>query len=242
MDQLQQLKRMIQEAGRLVFFGGAGVSTESGIPDFRSSEGIFSGQHRIPAETIISAPFLRRDPATFFDFYRKHLVFPSALPNPAHRALAKWEGEGKLTGVVTQNIDGLHQMAGSRAVYELHGSIHRNHCTKCRKTYPLSRMLDEQEPVPTCACGGMIRPDVVLYGESLDPDTISQAVRTISASDMMIIGGTSLMVYPAAAFVQGYRGRLVIINKSPTGLDGEAELCISAPVGKVLGEAAGISE
>lgn len=242
MNQIEKLKAMVNDAERMVFFGGAGVSTESGIPDFRSARGIFSGKHRIPPETLISAPFLRQDPVTFFDFYRKNLIFPNAKPNPAHKALAKWEEEGKLIGVVTQNIDGLHQVAGSEVVHELHGSIHRNYCASCKKPYPLSRVMDDKEPVPTCACGGMIRPDVVLYGEPLDPNVTSKAVEAIQRSDMMIIGGTSLVVYPAAAFVQGYRGRLVIINKSPTGLDGAAELCINAPVGEVLGEVAGISE
>ena len=231
-----QLRQWIQESRNMVFFGGAGVSTESGIPDFRSAKGIYSQNIPIPPETIVSHHFFQKEPQAFFDFYKSHLIYTQAQPNPAHVKLAQWEREGRLRSVVTQNIDGLHQAAGSRRVWELHGSIWRNHCVKCHASYPLSAVL-EQEGVPRCHCGGIIKPDVVLYEESLDPQVLNGAILDISQADLLLIGGTSLAVYPAAGLVEYYRGnRLVIINRSPTPYDQRADLVLTGSIGEILAQ------
>lgn len=232
---LSQLADLVRTSRRMVFFGGAGVSTESGIPDFRSAEGIFSKRGRIPPEALLHHSCLMADPESFYAFYRGHLLYPDAKPNLAHRTLAKWEKEGRLQAVVTQNIDGLHQAAGSANVYELHGSVYRNHCLRCGRAYGLDRILSA-EGLPRCGCGGLIRPDVVLYGEGLDERVVSGAVRAIEGSDLVLIGGTSLRVYPAAGFVRGCPGKLAIINRDPTDMDGEAEVVITAPIGQTLAE------
>ena len=235
-DQLKQLQDWISESGNIVFFGGAGVSTESGIPDFRSVDGLYNQQYKYPPETILSHTFFERNPEEFFRFYRNKMLFPDAKPNAAHLKLAELERAGKLKAVVTQNIDGLHQAAGSVTVYELHGSVHRNYCMKCHQFYDLDFMM-KSKGVPHCpVCGGIIKPDVVLYEESLDQETIDAAVLAISRADMLIIGGTSLAVYPAAGLIRYYRGnKLTLINKSPTPYDMEADLVINRPIGEVLG-------
>ncbi len=230
------LESIIESSRRIVFFGGAGVSTESGIPDFRSAAGLYStatGPH--PPEYMLSDECLWSEPEAFWDFHRRHLIHPGATPNPAHRALAALERIGVLSAVVTQNIDGLHQMAGSRVVHELHGSVHRNHCVLCDRAVALADVLDAVG-VPRCpACGGMVRPDVVLYGEALDPDVVDAAVEAIAGADTLIVGGTSLNVYPAAGFVLRYRGeRLVLINQTPTPYDGRALLLVREPIGAAL--------
>lgn len=237
MDQkLEQLQKWIDESENIVFFGGAGVSTESGIPDFRSVDGLYNQQYQYPPETILSHTFFQKNPEEFYRFYHNKMLFPDAKPNAAHLKLAELEQAGKLKAVVTQNIDGLHQAAGSDNVYELHGSVHRNYCMKCRQFYDLDFMM-EQKGVPYCpVCGGMIKPDVVLYEESLDQETIEAAVLAISRADMLIIGGTSLAVYPAAGLIRYYRGnKLTLINKSPTPYDKEADLVIAGPIGEILG-------
>lgn len=237
MDQkLGQLQKWIDESENIVFFGGAGVSTESGIPDFRSVDGLYNQQYQYPPETILSHTFFQKNPEEFYRFYHNKMLFPEAKPNAAHLKLAELERAGKLKAVVTQNIDGLHQAAGSVNVYELHGSVHRNYCMKCRQFYDLDFMM-EQKGVPHCpVCGGMIKPDVVLYEESLDQETIEAAVLAISRADMLIIGGTSLAVYPAAGLIRYYRGnKLTLINKSPTPYDKEADLVIAGPIGEILG-------
>ena len=242
MDKIEQLKSMIKESGRIVFLGGAGVSTESGIPDFRSENGIFKAirDFGYPPETLLSRSFFDRDPEVFFKYYRTLLMSGDAKPNRAHYALAKLEQEGKLTAVATQNIDGLHTMAGSRTVFELHGSIKRNHCMKCHKFYD-DTFVAESEGVPRCSCGGIVKPDVVLYEEGLDYETLNGACTHIMRADMLIVGGTSLQVYPAAGLIDYYRGhRLVLINKSSTPYDSYADLVINDSIGKVLGEAVGI--
>ena len=234
MDPKEQLKQWVEESSSIVFFGGAGVSTESGIPDFRSVDGLYNQQYKFPPETILSHTFFMRNTEEFYRFYRNKMLFPDAKPNAAHLALARLEEQGKLKAVVTQNIDGLHQAAGSKEVWELHGSVHRNYCMRCGKFYSLDYML-HSEGVPKCSCGGTIKPDVVLYEEGLDDDTINHAVRRIREADMLIIGGTSLTVYPAAGLVHYYRGnKLVLINKSATGLDEDANLGIKEPIGEVL--------
>ncbi len=231
---IEILKNWIEESDNIVFFGGAGVSTESGIPDFRSVDGLYNQQYKFPPETILSHTFFMRNTEEFYRFYRNKMLFPDARPNAAHLALARLEEQGKLKAVVTQNIDGLHQAAGSKEVWELHGSVHRNYCMRCGKFYSLDDML-HSEGVPKCSCGGTIKPDVVLYEEGLDDDTINHAVRRIREADMLIIGGTSLTVYPAAGLVHYYRGnKLVLINKSATGLDEDANLVIKEPIGEVL--------
>lgn len=222
--------QLIDRANRIVFFGGAGVSTESGIPDFRSADGLYHQQREIPPETILSHTFFIRQPALFYQFYKEKLIAPKARPNPAHTALAQLEQEGKLRCVITQNIDGLHQMAGSAHVLELHGSVHRNYCMRCRKAHSLDEVMDAAGP-PICACGGMVRPDVVLYEEGLDPRVTQAAVKQIQEADLLIIGGTSLSVYPAAYYAQLSRGVMVIINRDPTQLDGQADLVIREPIG-----------
>ena len=235
-EMYKQLQKWINESDNIVFFGGAGVSTESGIPDFRSVDGLYNQQYAYPPETILSHSFFEKNPEEFYRFYHNKMLFPNAKPNAAHLKLAELERAGKLKAVVTQNIDGLHQAAGSVNVYELHGSVHRNYCMKCRQFYDLDFMT-KSEGVPHCpVCGGMIKPDVVLYEESLDQETIEAAVLAISRADMLIIGGTSLAVYPAAGLIRYYRGnKLTLINKSPTPYDKEADLVIAGPIGEILG-------
>lgn len=236
MKELDQLRQWIAESDNIVFFGGAGVSTESGIPDFRSVDGLYNQQYDYPPETIISHSFYKRNPEEFYRFYKNKMIFQGAEPNAAHKALAKLEAQGKLKAVITQNIDGLHQAAGSREVLELHGSIHCNYCTRCGEFYSLDAIL-EQEGVPHCQCGGIIKPDVVLYEEGLDQKTIQKAVEYIRQADVLIVGGTSLVVYPAAGLIDYYEGsKLVLINKSETGRDSQADLVIREPIGQVFDE------
>ena len=233
--ELETLQKWINESRRIVFFGGAGVSTESGIPDFRSVDGLYQQKYDRPPEEIISHTCFCREPEEFFRFYREKMIWTEAQPNAAHKKLAELERAGKLRSVVTQNIDGLHQKAGSKRVWELHGSIHRNRCMHCGQSYALDRILNSSG-VPRCSCGGIIKPDVVLYEESLDGYTIEQAVSDIEQADMLIIGGTSLVVYPAAGLIRYYRGnKLVLINKSATSYDSEADLIIHDSIGSVLG-------
>lgn len=228
------LQQIIDESDRIVFFGGAGVSTESGIPDFRSADGLYSQQYKYPPEQIVSHTFFVKYPEEFFRFYKDRMIFPKAKPNAAHKKLAELEQAGKLHAVITQNIDGLHQAAGSVNVIELHGSIHRNYCMKCGKFYPLSAVT-ESEGVPKCDCGGCIKPDVVLYEESLKTEDIEHAVYEIENADCLIIGGTSFAVYPAAGLVRYFKGKyIVVINKSE--LDAGADLVINDSIGKVLGD------
>lgn len=232
--QIEQLQQWIDESNRIVFFGGAGVSTESGIPDFRSVDGLYHQQYSEPPETILSHDYFMDHTEEFYRFYRNKMLFPKAAPNPAHRKLAELEQAGKLTAVVTQNIDGLHQKAGSKRVYELHGAVSRNFCMRCHKAYALEEIM-AQEGVPHCTCGGTIKPDVVLYGECLDNDTVNGAIRAIREADLLIVGGTSLVVYPAAGLINYYKGnRLVLINLQPTSADGIANLAIHDKVGEVL--------
>lgn len=235
MDKLQQMQDMISECDNIVFFGGAGVSTESGISDFRSVDGLYHQQYDYPPETILSHTFYRRNPEEFYRFYRNKMLCLDAEPNAAHKKLAELEAAGKLKAVVTQNIDGLHQKAGSKKVLELHGSVLRNYCERCGKFFDAEYILNS-EGVPKCDdCGGSIKPDVVLYEEGLDQRTITESIEVISAADMLIIGGTSLVVYPAAGLVDYYRGnKLVLINKSVTSMDSKADLVISDSIGKVF--------
>ncbi len=236
----EELKQMIRDSSRIVFFGGAGVSTESGIPDFRGVDGLYHQKYDVPPETMLSHSYFERYPEKFFRFYRDKMLVTDVQPNAAHRALARLEQDGKLLAVVTQNIDGLHQAAGSRAVYELHGSIHRNYCLSCGKRYTASDVQKNSSLVPRCSCGGIIRPDVVLYEESLDQDTLSGAVRAIAAADLLIVAGTSLTVYPAAGLVHYFRGRhMVLINRDATPMDASCDLVIRDRVGQVLKEAVG---
>lgn len=240
MEAQEQLRKWLDESSRIVFFGGAGVSTESDIPDFRGVDGLYSQQYDYPPETIISHSFYRQNPKEFYRFYRNRMLFPEAKPNRAHLALAKLEGEGKLKAVVTQNIDGLHQAAGSKEVLELHGSVHRNYCQRCGKFYSLAEVVNSDSPdgVPRCSCGGIIKPDVVLYEESLDQEVLSKAVSYIANADMLIVGGTSLTVYPAAGLIDYYRGsKMVLINKTVTAMDSRADLVIGGKIGEVLGDA-----
>lgn len=230
----EKLKEIIEKTDNIVFFGGAGVSTESGIPDFRSVDGLYNQKYEYPPETILSHTFYRRNPEEFFRFYRDKMLCPDALPNAAHRKLAQWEQEGKLKAVVTQNIDGLHQQAGSRNVLELHGSVLRNYCESCRRFYDVSYIL-HSHGVPKCSCGGCIKPDVVLYEEGLDNGILTRAVEYISRADVLLIGGTSLAVYPAAGLIDYYRGnKLVLINKTPTSRDKEADLVVQGSIGEIL--------
>ena len=233
-SKLQTLATLLQNSHRAVFFGGAGVSTESGIPDFRSTGGLYNQEWRYPPETILSRDFFEENTEEFYRFYKKKMLFPDAQPNPAHLALAELEKRGILSAIVTQNIDGLHQKAGSRHVIELHGTVLRNFCTRCRKTVDGIEPILNSVGVPRCACGGVLKPQVVLYGESLPVDAIEDAVASIARADLLIIGGTSLAVYPAAGFVQDYRGPLVIINRSPTPMDWRADLLIDAPIGQTF--------
>ena len=238
--EVERLQELVDKYDNIVFFGGAGVSTESGIPDFRSQDGLYHQKYDYPPETILSHTFFMRKPEEFYRFYRNKMLFPNAEPNRAHKALAKLEKMGKLKAVVTQNIDGLHQKAGSKEVLELHGSVLRNHCTRCGKFYGLDAILNSTG-VPKCTCGGTIKPDVVLYEEGLDSETIEKSVNYIANADVLIIGGTSLTVYPAAGLIDYYRGhKLILINKSVTPMDSRADLVISGPIGEVLGDAIGV--
>lgn len=230
------LKQWVKESDNIVFFGGAGVSTESGIPDFRSVDGLYNQKYDYPPETILSHTFFMNQPEEFFRFYKDKMLVLDAKPNEAHRKLAQLEQAGKVRAVITQNIDGLHQAAGSRKVLELHGSIHRNYCMKCHKAYPPEEIL-HSKGVPRCSCGGMIKPDVVLYEEGLDMDTLQSAADFIRKADILIIGGTSLAVYPAAGLIDYYRGnKLVLINKSATPMDSRADLLIQDSIGKVFSQ------
>lgn len=234
MEPLETLKQWVAESSRIVFFGGAGVSTESGIPDFRSVDGLYSQKFDYPPETIISHSFYLRKPEYFFRFYREKMLPLGFEPNITHKKLAQWEAEGKLSAVVTQNIDGLHQKAGSKTVYELHGSVLRNYCTRCGKFYPAEYIRDA-EGVPRCTCGGIVKPDVVLYEEGLDQNTVAKSVRAIRNADLLIVAGTSLTVYPAAGLINYYRGsRLVLINRDETPYDGMANLVLHESLGSVF--------
>lgn len=239
------LADIVRNSRRLVFFGGAGVSTESGIPDFRSETGLYQSMHQygFSPEEIISHSFFLRDPVVFYDFYKKNMIYPTAKPNPAHLTLAAWEKRGLLAAVITQNIDGLHQDAGSKNVLELHGSVRRNYCMACHHFYTLDYIMDEancSQGVPICGnCGGTVKPDVVLYEEGLDSDVMDASVRAIRNADVLIVGGTSLVVYPAAGLAHSFNGdKLILINKGATALDGRADLVIARPIGEVLGELA----
>lgn len=235
MNGFEQLQNMIDECNDIVFFGGAGVSTESNIPDFRSADGLYNEKYVYSPEEVVSHTFFVHKTELFYDFYKNKMMFLDAKPNDAHLKLAQMEAEGKLKAIITQNIDGLHQLAGSKNVLELHGSIHRNYCMECGKFYDAS-YVKESEGIPRCQCGGVIKPDVVLYEEGLDNNTIQAAIRAISSADMLIIGGTSLVVYPAAGFIDYFRGKyLVVLNKSATPRDAQANLCIKEPIGEVLG-------
>lgn len=235
---IKLLASWVKESQRVVFFGGAGISTESGIPDFRSAAGIYQTEKDSPysPEEILSRRFFDRHPEVFFDFYKSKMIHLEAKPNPAHIFLADLEREGKLEAVITQNIDGLHQQAGSKKVLELHGSIHRNHCMQCGRFYPLADVVNSAELVPRCECGGIVKPDVVLYGENLDHNVIEDTVTAIAGADLLLIGGTSLTVQPAASLVTYFRGgRTVLINSSSTAYDSRADLLITDPIGAVLG-------
>jgi NAD-dependent deacetylase len=236
MNETQELQKMIDESKKVVFFGGAGVSTESGIPDFRSVDGLYNQHYKYPPEMMLSHTFYKTHTAEFFDFYRDKMLCLNAKPNAAHIKLAELEKKGKLTAVVTQNIDGLHQLAGSKTVYELHGSVHRNYCQKCHKLYDAEFML-KSKGIPKCTCGGTIKPDVVLYEEGLNQDTLFGAINAIENADMLIIGGTSLAVYPAANLINYYSGnRLVLINQTSTPRDNIANLLIQSKIGEVLSQ------
>ncbi|MCI5481234.1 MAG: NAD-dependent protein deacylase [Lachnospiraceae bacterium] len=231
----EKLQELISGSDNIVFFGGAGVSTESGIPDFRSVDGLYHQKYAYPPEEILSHTFFVNHTEEFYRFYKDKMLCPDARPNQAHKKLAELEEKGKLRAVITQNIDGLHQMAGSRKVLELHGSVHRNYCQHCGKAYDASYML-HAKGIPRCSCGGVIKPDVVLYEEGLDNDILSESVERISEADVLIIGGTSLVVYPAAGLVNYYRGhKLVVINKSPTPMDRNADLLVQGSIGEILG-------
>ena len=232
--EVERLQELVDKYDNIVFFGGAGVSTESGIPDFRSVDGIYHQKYDYPPETILSHTFFMRNTKAFYDFYRDKMICLDAKPNITHLKLAEMEQKGKLTAVVTQNIDGLHQAAGSKTVYELHGSVHRNYCTKCHTFYDI-HCITESTGIPTCECGGIIKPDVVLYEEGLNDATVTGAVKAISESDLMIIGGTSLAVYPAAGLIDYFQGdKLVVINKSATPRDSHADLLVQGPIGEVF--------
>jgi len=238
-DKRAELQALVDAAHRIVFFGGAGVSTESGIPDFRSQDGLYHQQYDYPPETILSRSFFTAHPAEFYRFYRDRVLHPDARPNPAHETLAALERAGRLAAVVTQNVDGLHQRAGSRTVWELHGSVWRNHCGACGQAYPGLEAILESAEVPRCPCGGIVEPDVVLYEDPLDPAVVDGAVRAIRAADLLIVGGTSLVVYPAAGLVDYYRGRhVVVINRdgsAPVGSKRRDMLVLTDPIGQVLG-------
>ena len=234
MENMETLKKWVSESNRIVFFGGAGVSTESGIPDFRSVDGLYSQKFEYPPETIISHSFYENRPEYFFRFYREKMLPLGFEPNVTHRVLARWEQAGKLSAVVTQNIDGLHQKAGSRRVYELHGSVLRNYCTRCGKFHS-AEFVRDAEGIPRCACGGIVKPDVVLYEESLDQDCIEKSVMAIRSADLLIVAGTSLTVYPAAGLINYYRGnRLVLINRDATAFDNRADLVFHESLGNIF--------
>lgn len=234
MRELETLKQWVRESKRIVFFGGAGVSTESGVPDFRSVDGLYHQKFEYPPETIISHSFYQRNPGYFFHFYREKMMPLDVEPNITHRVLARWEREGKLSAVITQNIDGLHQKAGSKLVYELHGSVLRNYCVRCGKFYP-AEFVKNCPDVPKCGCGGIVKPDVVLYEESLDGETLEKAVSAITQADMLIVAGSSLTVYPAAGLIRYYRGRrMALINRDETPYDGEADLVLHRQLGDVF--------
>ena len=234
MDQIEVLEHWVEESSKIVFFGGAGVSTESGIPDFRSVDGLYNQKFDYPPEMIISHSFYERDPEYFFRFYREKMLPLGFEPNVTHRVLARWEQEGKLAAVVTQNIDGLHQKAGSQKVLELHGSVLRNYCTRCGRFFS-AEFVRDSEGVPRCDCGGIVKPDVVLYEESLDGDTMEKSIVSIMEADLLIVAGTSLTVYPAAGLIRYYRGkRLVLINRDPTPYDGQADLVIHESLGDIF--------
>lgn len=237
MDQkTARLKELTEKSRAMVFFGGAGVSKESGIPDFRSVDGLYHQAYRYPPETILSRSFYEKNPEEFYRFYRDKMLYLDAEPNPAHKKLAQWEQEGRLLAVITQNIDGLHQMAGSKNVLELHGSIHRNTCLSCGRSFDAETIL-RSEGIPRCPCGGVIKPDVVLYEEQLDASVLEASIRALREADCVIVGGTSLAVYPAAGLLQYYTGsRLILINKSSTPYDDRADLLIQGPIGKILGK------
>ena len=236
MGQIEQLRQWVNESDNIVFFGGAGVSTESGIPDFRSVDGLYNQQYDYPPETILSHTFYRKKTDEFYRFYRNKMLCLDAKPNAAHLKLAQWEQEGKLKAVVTQNIDGLHQAAGSKKVYELHGSVLRNFCESCHKLYDVNYIAGS-EGVPKCTCGGDIKPDVVLYEEGLDQSTLTGAIRAISEADVLIVGGTSLAVYPAAGLLDYYNGnKLVLVNKTPTARDGIADLVVQGSIGEIFSQ------
>lgn len=236
MEQLEQLRKWVKESNNIVFFGGAGVSTESGIPDFRSVDGLYHQQYDYPPETILSHTFYRKKPEEFYRFYRAKMLCLDAKPNAAHLKLAQWEQEGKLRAVITQNIDGLHQAAGSKTVLELHGSVLRNYCEKCGKFYDVEYIV-HSEGVPVCECGGSIKPDVVLYEEGLNQKTLTDAVRYISEADVLIVGGTSLAVYPAAGLLDYYNGsKLVLVNKTPTPRDSIANLIVQGSIGEIFSQ------
>ena len=233
-DNIQILKRWTEASDNIVFFGGAGVSTESGIPDFRSVDGLYNQKYDYPPETIISHGFFMKNTEEFYKFYRDRMIYPEARPNACHKKLAELERQGKLKAVITQNIDGLHQMAGSREVLELHGTIHKNRCMSCGKAFDLNCIINGTG-VPKCGCGGIIKPEVVLYGEGLDDETVSRAIARIRAAELLIVGGTSLSVYPAAGLLQYYRGnKLVLINRTPTPYDSEANLILADNIGEVF--------
>ena len=233
-ESVERLKELVSRCDNIVFFGGAGVSTESGIPDFRSVDGLYSQKYDYPPETILSHDFFIKNTSQFYRFYREKMLFPDAEPNDAHRALSELEKKGKLRAVITQNIDSLHQKSGSRNVLELHGSVHRNYCMKCSRFYDLEYIMNSRD-IPRCECGGIIKPDVVLYQEGLDNDTIEKAIRYISQAEMLIIGGTSLGVYPAAGLVDYFRGKdLVLINKGATSRSCRASLVIDRKIGEVF--------
>ena len=234
MEKMEQLKQWVSESNRIVFFGGAGVSTESGIPDFRSVDGLYSQKFEYPPETIISHSFYERRPEYFFRFYREKMLPLGFAPNITHKVLARWEQEGKLSAVVTQNIDGLHQKAGSKRVYELHGSVLRNYCVRCGKFHS-AEFVRDSDGVPKCTCGGTVKPDVVLYEEGLDQDTIEKSVMAIAQADLLIVAGTSLTVYPAAGLIRYYPGkRLVLINRDATPYDSYANLVFHESLGKIF--------
>ena len=235
-EQIRKLKELVDGSDNIVFFGGAGVSTESGIPDFRSVDGLYHQKFRYPPETMLSHSFYMAHKAEFYEFYRAKMLAPDAQPNAAHRKLAQWEQEGKLKAVITQNIDGLHQKAGSREVLELHGSVLRNYCERCHKFYGLDAIL-HSTGVPKCTCGGDIKPDVVLYEEGLDQQTVEGAVHAIARADCLIVAGTSLSVYPAAGFIRYFQGEhFVLINRDPTPADKLADLVLHQKVGQVLSQ------
>ena len=236
-EQIQRLKEIIDNSNNIVFFGGAGVSTESGIPDFRSVDGLYNQKYDYPPETILSHTFFRRKTEEFYRFYKDKMICEGVKPNAAHLKLAQWEQEGKLKAVITQNIDGLHQAAGSKRVLELHGSVLRNYCEKCRKFFD-EKYIMQSEAVPVCdACGGLVKPDVVLYEEGLDQKTLSDSIEYIRNADVLIIGGTSLVVYPAAGLIDYYRGnKLILVNKTATSKDGMADLVVQGSIGEIFSQ------